>query len=272
MAKKNSYWQQRIQEQQDKSYKRLNEETERELAAVYHEQATALRDRILEVFAKIEAQKAAGEPIQANDLYRNRRYWQLLEEINRRLKILGREQIRITQPAIIQAYQETLDIVDSNIESSTPLGAATVNKALMNAHAIDANQVINQVWCLDGKNFSDRVWTDKQKLIPQIKKALSDALVQGKSPWEIAKAMSDRLEVSRENAYRLVRTETAHAQVYAQTQRYKEYGFTKGRFLASPDCCHECQEHDGEVYTLEELEKMLPVHPRCRCSYTLVGD
>lgn len=267
MAKKNSYWENRIQEEREKSYKRLNKDTERELAAIYHEQATALRDSILEVFAKIEATKAAGEPIQANDLYRNRRYWELLDEINERLRILGREQIRVTEPAIIQAYQDTLEAVDSNIVAAT----GSVNTALMNARAIDGKQIVNQVWCLDGKNFSDRVWTDKQKLLPQIKKALSDSLVQGKSPWEIAKAMSDKLEVSRENAYRLVRTETAHAQVYAQTQRYKEYGFTKGRFLASDTCCDECHAHDGEVYTLEELEKMLPVHPRCTCTYTLVS-
>lgn len=269
MAKRrNRYWQSRIQEERENSYKRLNRDTERELAAVYSEQATALRDSILEVFAKIESTKAAGEPIQANDLYRNRRYWTLLEEINERLKTLGREQMRITEPAIVKAYQETLDIVDSNIVAA----GANVNAALMNAHAIDGKQIVNQVWCLDGKNFSDRVWLDKQKLMPQIKKALSDALVQGKSPWEIAKAMSDRLEVSRENAFRLVRTETAHAQVYAQTQRYKEYGFTKGKFLASDTCCDECHEHDGEVYTLDELERMLPVHPRCTCTYTLVGE
>lgn len=267
MAKRNSYWENRIQEEREKSYKRLNKDTERELAAIYHEQATALRDSILEVFAKIEATKAAGEPIQANDLYRNRRYWELLDEINERLRILGREQIRVTEPAIIQAYQDTLEAVDSNIVAAT----GSVNTALMNAHAIDGKQIVNQVWCLDGKNFSDRVWTDKQRLLPQIKKALSDSLVQGKSPWEIAKAMSDKLEVSRENAYRLVRTETAHAQVYAQTQRYKEYGFTKGRFLASDTCCDECHAHDGEIYTLEELEKMLPVHPRCTCTYTLVS-
>lgn len=267
MAKRNSYWEQRIQEEREKSYKRLNRDTERELAAIYHEQATALRNSILEVFAKIEASKAAGEPIQANDLYRNRRYWELLDEINERLKTLGREQIRVTEPAIVHAYQDTLDIVDSNVVATT----SSVNTALMNAHAIDGKQIVNQIWCLDGKNFSDRVWTDKQKLLPQIKKALSDSLVQGKSPWEIAKVMSDKLEVSRENAYRLVRTETAHAQVYAQTQRYKEYGFTKGRFLASDTCCDECHAHDGEIYTLEELEKMLPVHPRCTCTYTLVS-
>lgn len=269
MAKRrNSYWQERIKEQREKSYNRLNRDTEKELASVYAEQATALRNSILETFAKIEATKAAGEPIQVNDLYRNRRYWELLEEINERLSTLGREQIRVTEPAIVRAYQDTLDIVDSNIVTA----ASGVNVALMDAHAIDAKQVVNQVWCLDGKNFSDRVWQDKQKLMPQIKKALSDSLVQGKSPWEIAKAMSDRLEVSRENAFRLVRTETAHAQVYAQTQRYKEYGFTKGKFLASDTCCDECHEHDGQIFTLEELEKMLPVHPRCTCTYTLVGD
>ena len=270
MAKRNSYWQERIREQEQRSYKRLNEETERELAKLYREQGEGLRLAILDVLTKIQDTKAAGEPIQANDLYRNRRYWALLDEINKRLKVLGQRQIEITEPAIVRAYQETIDLVDDSVR---PITGTPTNVALMSARSIDAKQIVNQTWCLDGKKFSDRVWNDKEKLIPQIKKALADALVQGKSPWEISKAMADRLNVSRENAYRLVRTETSHAQVYAQTERYKQYGFTHGRFLASDTCCDECHEHDGEVYTLEELEKMLPVHPRCTCTYTLIaGD
>lgn len=265
----NRYWQTRIQEQQEKAYNRLTRDTERELARLYREQAIALRNRILEVFSKIQSAKQAGEPIQVNDLYRDNRYWTLLEEINERLRALGEEQIRITEPAIVQAYRDTLDVVDENIVPVTE----NLDTAFLNARMIDAEQVVNQTWCLDGKKFSDRVWQDKQKLLTQIKRALADSLVQGKSPWEIAKSMADKLNISRQNAYRLVRTETAHAQTYAQTERYKQYGFTKGRFLASPECCEHCHEHDGEVFTLDELEKLLPVHPNCRCTYTLVrGD
>lgn len=263
------YWQDRVREQQDKQYKRLTRDTERELAAIYREQGLEIRNLILNVFSKIQAAKDTNEPIQANDLYLNNRYWKLLEEINERLTKLGQAQIEITEPAIVQAYQETIDTIDENIADSVQ----NVDVSLLNARMIDANQVVNQTWCLDGKNFSDRVWQDKAKLLTNMKKALADALVQGKSPWEIAKSMSDTMGVSRRNAYRLVRTETAHAQTYAQTERYKQYGFTKGKFLASPNCCEHCHEHDGEVFTLDELEKLLPVHPNCRCTYTLVrGD
>lgn len=263
------YWQDRVREQQDKQYKRLTRDTERELAAIYREQGLEIRNLILNVFSKIQAAKDTNEPIQANDLYLNNRYWKLLEEINERLTKLGQAQIEITEPAIVQAYQETIDTIDENIADSVQ----NVDVSLLNARMIDANQVVNQTWCLDGKNFSDRVWQDKAKLLTNMKKALADALVQGKSPWEIAKSMSDTMGVSRRNAYRLVRTETAHAQTYAQTERYKQYGFTKGKFLASPECCEHCHEHDGEVFTLDELETLLPVHPNCRCTYTLVrGD
>lgn len=263
------YWQDRVREQQDKQYKRLTRDTERELAAIYREQGLEIRNLILNVFSKIQAAKDTNEPIQANDLYLNNRYWKLLEEINERLTKLGQAQIEITEPAIVQAYQETIDTIDENIADSVQ----NVDVSLLNARMIDANQVVNQTWCLDGKNFSDRVWQDKAKLLTNMKKALADALVQGKSPWEIAKSMSDTMGVSRRNAYRLVRTETAHAQTYAQTERYKQYGFTKGKFLASPNCCEHCHEHDGEVFTLDELEKLLPVHPNCRCTYQLVrGD
>ena len=263
------YWQDRVREQQDKQYKRLTRDTERELAAIYREQGLEIRSLILNVFSKIQAAKDTNEPIQANDLYLNNRYWKLLEEINERLTKLGQAQIEITEPAIVQAYQETIDTIDENIADSVQ----NVDVSLLNARMIDANQVVNQTWCLDGKNFSDRVWQDKAKLLANMKKALANALVQGKSPWEIAKSMSDTMGVSRRNAYRLVRTETAHAQTYAQTERYKQYGFTKGKFLASPNCCEHCHEHDGEIFTLDELEKLLPVHPNCRCTYTLVrGD
>ena len=263
------YWQDRVREQQDKQYKRLTRDTERELAAIYREQGLEIRSLILNVFSKIQAAKDTNEPIQANDLYLNNRYWKLLEEINERLTKLGQAQIEITEPAIVQAYQETIDTIDENIADSVQ----NVDVSLLNARMIDANQVVNQTWCLDGKKFSDRVWQDKAKLLANMKKALADALVQGKSPWEIAKSMSDTMGVSRRNAYRLVRTETAHAQTYAQTERYKQYGFTKGKFLASPNCCEHCHEHDGEIFTLDELEKLLPVHPNCRCTYQLVrGD
>lgn len=262
------YWQDRVREQQDKQYKRLTRDTERELAAIYREQGLEIRNLILNVFSKIQAAKDTNEPIQANDLYLNNRYWKLLEEINERLTQLGQAQIEITEPAIVQAYQETIDTIDENIADSVQ----NVDVSLLNARMIDANQVVNQTWCLDGKKFSDRVWQDKAKLLTRLKKSLADCLVRGKSPWETAKAMSDTLGVSRRNAYRLMRTETAHAQTYAQTERYKQYGFTHGRFLASDTCCDECHKHDGEIYTLDELEKMLPVHPNCTCTYTLVGD
>lgn len=261
--RRSSYWQERVAEMLDKAYRRTNEQAEAELARVYAEAAEGMRADILKVFAKIEADKGAGEPIAANDLYRNRRYWALLDEVNKRLEKLGRDQIRITEPAIRQAYKET----ESLIEEGLPQGLVPVS--FLAPSAIDGDTIADASWALDGKRFSDRVWKDKQALLPQIKKALADSLARGKSPWEIAKAMSDRLDVSRTNAYRLVRTETAHAQNYSQTQKYKRYGFTHGRFMASPGCCEECAKLDGTLHTLDELETLIPVHPWCRCTYRL---
>ena len=65
------YWQDRVREQQDKQYKRLTRDTERELAAIYREQGLEIRSLILNVFSKIQAAKDTNEPIQANDLYLN---------------------------------------------------------------------------------------------------------------------------------------------------------------------------------------------------------
>lgn len=261
--KANSYWENRIQEQLDKSYSRTEEETARELAKIYSQTAEQVRDDILKVYAKVDSLKP-GEVIQMNDFYLNKRYWELLDRLNDLLNDLGQEQIRITEPAIIDLYNKAISAIDAEV----PKGL--IKNQFLNVKRVDGSQALFQSWCLDGKNFSDRVWQDKAKMLAEFKKELNTCIIQGKSPWQAAEKVAARLDVSEANAYRLMRTETAHAQIYAQRQRYKELGFTRARWIASPSCCDRCQEHDGEIYSIDKIANLLPAHPNCRCSFSAV--
>lgn len=260
-----NYWQERIQEQEEKIYSSAAKDTEKALAALYNTVIQQIRDDILKVYAEVEADKAAGVELQINDFYRNNRYWELFNTINEKLQALGEKQIKITQPAILKMYEDTQVIVEEGVPKDK------VNPSFLHTKAIDGKQVLFQSWCLDGKKFSDRVWEDKAKMLAELQRQLNTCVIQGKSSWEAAKAMSKRLEVSRSNAYRLMRTEVAHAQIAAATDKYKELGFTQGKWNSDNCACPHCKEQNGRVYPLEDIKTMIPAHPNCRCSYSVVA-
>lgn len=263
MSRKNNYWQRRIQEQEEKAYTRTVKQTQGELAKIYSQCAEELQGEIAKVYAKVEAVKA-GEQVQINDFYRTKRYNELLDRMNSLLLSLGEEQYQITEPALLELYQRSVEAVDSNIPDSL------VRPSFLNTEVVDGRQALFQSWCLDGKNISDRIWEDKRKMLSELSKQLNTCIIQGKGPWESAVKVAERLKVSEENAYRLMRTELAHAQIYAKQERYRELGFTQGKWIAASSCCDECQRNNGQVYALDKLKNMLPAHPNCRCSFSVV--
>lgn len=258
-----AYWKQRIQAELEAERARLLEETERELASVYKVEAKRIQMAILEVFEKIQKDANSEDGIKPNDLYRNNRYWALLDYINERLTALGFKQVDIVEDKLIKVYEHSQKTVSDNMPSEY------ASTSWLNVNAIDVRQMVNQVWCLDGKAFSNRIWDSKSSILHAIKSALMDYVVQGKSPWEIAKHIRDITGKSNSDCYRIARTETAHLQIKSQVEKYKEYGFTHARFLGSSTCCDGCHRHDGEVFTLDEIESLIPVHPNCTCSFTL---
>lgn len=265
MARKSrQYWQDRIQEQTDKAYARTVEQTQKELSRIYEATAEDMRDEILRLYAKV-GDAAEGEVL-VNDFYRNRRYWDCLNRMNELLSSLGKAQIKVTEPAILDLYEKTLETLDKEVPDSIK----ALGSSFADFSKVDGKQALFQTWCLDGKNFSQRVWADKDAMLQELKRELSRCVVQGTSPWKSAERVAAKLNASESNAYRLLRTETAHAQIYAKVEKFKSYGIMQGKWIAAPGCCDECQEHDGEIYEIGKLQTLLPAHPNCRCSFAAV--
>lgn len=267
MDKNMSYWEQRVHHDLENSRNEIVKKCEQELMFVYDDARDEIEKDILSVLSKIEESKEKGEKIQANDLYRQKRYVELFRHVNEKITDVWSDWGKELEDSIIKSYEEAKKIID---EDGKSVSGTEVDAQLMNVKAVDASQIVNQTWCLDGKKFSSRVWENKDKMMLRMKKALTDCIVRGKSPFATAKEMSEVMNVGINSCYRLLRTETAHAQIMAQTEKYKEFGFTHGKFLADKSCCEECQKHDGKIFTLDELEKRLPVHPNCTCTYSLV--
>ena len=256
------YWSDRIEERTERNAKLTLQETEKLLAEIYEDQGLKIENEILKVLSKIQDQPQEVIP---NDYYRNDRYWKLWDYVRDRLNILGKKQLKIMNPALAKVYEDTKKIIAEEVPQEI------IKSRFLVPSAIDATQVIHQVWCLDGKEFSDRIWDDKAKLLNSLKKNLSTYLVQGKSNFYIAEQIQKEMATSQYNAYRIARTETAHLQIKAKTDKYQEMGFTKGEYVGTK-CCDICKEKNGKIYTLKELESMIPVHPHCTCTFTLVVD
>ena len=69
----------------------------------------------------------------------------------------------------------------------------------------------------------------------------------------------------------LARTEIIRAHHVAMIQEYKNWGvegiMVKGEWKTAGDerVCEKCAELEGRIFTLDEIEGMIPYHPQCRC-------
>ena len=165
------------------------------------------------------------------------------------------------------------DYLKGRMKQGLVLGIETVINKIpeteLNKRAID--QMITRPW--QGGNFSDRIWKNKRLLANQLNDKLRNGIIQGKSPFQIANDISERMQVGRYQAQRLVRTEYMHVLNQGQIEGYKAKGYTKLKWHASKDerTCEICGENHGNEYDIDEAPH-LPAHPGCRCTFVPVID
>lgn len=175
----------------------------------------------MEVFNKVIGDIETEQKIYTNDLFRTNTYHLLLEYFNDCAQKIGGEQVKITDEAVLYMYKYSKSVV----ESFAPKGL--MRTEFQRVDMVKPNDIINTVWCMDGKDINSRIWQGKQGMIKDLIKTLSDYGAQGSNPFKIATALVDRLNVDLYSAYRIARTETAHAQIKGQTDKYKEMGFAR---------------------------------------------
>ena len=256
-----SYWEERIRQETEDYYKMSIKAQEEALRAMYVQQSQKLYNQIIKVYLKIMDDNSEGK-LFINDLYRTQSYHLFLNYFNKCANKLGGAQVKVTEKALIAMY----DFARKTIAKNVPKGVA--QPIFTVPSAVKTEQVVRQAWCADGKNFSDRIWLSKDKLKQELISTLSDSVMHGESPYKMGKHLMERLDVDRSSALRIARTETAHAQISGQVSKYKELGFTHCRFKAT-EPCDDCGSLDGQLFTLDEIETMLPRHPNCECSFLL---
>ncbi len=136
-------------------------------------------------------------------------------------------------------------------------------------------KIVTKPWAVDEKNFSERIWTDKAKLINTAHQSLSKMCITGSSPevavQEIAKAMN----VSKSQARNLVMTESAAFSNKANQEAMTELGVEEFEVIETLDrkTCSLCGDMDAKHYPMADFVIGVtapPFHPHCRgftCPY-----
>lgn len=113
----------------------------------------------------------------------------------------------------------------------------------------------------------------------QMSRVLAQGIAEGKGSEAIAKMLADRVDkIGITRARLLARTETIAAHAEAALNMYREAGLhgvtAQVEFATAGDdkVCPRCQGLEGKVYTLDEADGLIPVHPNCRCTWLPVVD
>jgi len=129
--------------------------------------------------------------------------------------------------------------------------------------------VLSKPWAKDGKNFSERIWQDKNKLINTVYSELSQAMIMGKGPGEVVKRVSQIMGVDKKTVSRLVMTESSYIASASQKDCFNDLEVEKYEIVATLDSrtSEICREWDGEVLEMKDYSPGVtanPFHVRCR--------
>lgn len=142
------------------------------------------------------------------------------------------------------------------------------NLARLDTKAIDT--AIRKPWAMDGKNFSDRIWENKDKLVRNLHTELSQCIIRGTDPGKAINSLAKKMNVSKSQAGNLIMTEMAAISAAAQKKCFEELNVEEYEFDATLDgkTCEVCGRMDHKVFRMTDYQVGVtapPIHPRCRC-------
>ena len=236
--------------------------TENELAVQYKRTLKNIKGKMESLYDEILASRGDGTLL-VSDLYKFNRYYELMNNLNAEMIKLGQKEIPIYEKHLINLYEQNSEIVGKHVGLT-----ATINPDR-------AKQVVDTVWCNDGKRWSDRIWLHKGEMVSRLEKGLIDCVVSGASHEQLSEQIVKDFSTSFYNADRIARTELSHIQNQSALDKYKEAGITHYQFLATLDgkTCEEDRELNNKIFPISEAKTGInfpPLHPHCRCTILAV--
>ena len=130
-------------------------------------------------------------------------------------------------------------------------------------------RIMANPWATDGRNFSQRIWGSKKQLIGELQKQMTQNIMLGRGPDGAVDAIAKQFGVSRNQAGRLVMTESAYFASLSQQSAFNALDVKQYQIVATLDerTSDVCQTMDGQVFLMKEYSAGVtapPFHPWCR--------
>ncbi len=297
MAKSKTYWQKRqeqwiknqdksdalVVKQLEKQYKKTARELENEIAGYfnrygkdeviqYREMLKDLskKDRDLlyqdmEAFAKKYPDYGHLMPVRES-VYKLNRLQGLHYSTELKLLEMGAIEQEVFEKHLIATYGKNYEALMKELGIGF-----TFNSTL---ERVAAQTAFNK-W-VDGKNFSDRIWDNKEKLMKYMQEDLKNGLIRGDNYDKMTAQLVKRMDVGASDAKRLVWTESSFVLNQAHTHPYIDVGVLEYELNAMIDSrtSEICRKLDGEKFRFAELEvgvNFPPFHAYCRTTFIGVG-
>ncbi|MEK3887461.1 minor capsid protein [Bacillus sp. FSL K6-3431] len=299
MAKKNkTYWEGRQKQwwdNQDKlddkavrklemKYKQLSKDLEKDIAVYFHrygkDNVIEFRNLMLslddndrkllfqsiEDFARKYPKYAHLMPVRES-IYKLNRMQGLHYSMNMKLLELGAFEQDTLEKHLLKTYGD---------QYAALMGELGLGQTFV---AVNNEMMMNTIYTnwVNGENFSDRIWNNKEKMYRYMQTDFRDAIARGDSYDNVARIMARRFDVGTHEAKRLVATESAFVFNQSHIKAYTEAGVTEYEFSAVMDSktSRICRNLDGERFRFDEAEVGLnfpPMHTWCRSTFIGVLD
>jgi SPP1 gp7 family putative phage head morphogenesis protein len=119
------------------------------------------------------------------------------------------------------------------------------------------------------RNYSDSIWTDKDKLISTLEKVIPQSFSRGLRSDKLGDMIAKELNTSKNRSRALARTEVNYISNQADLEVYKLIGIDSYEYLATLDMrtSEICRSMDGFIGKVSQVEVGInypPLHPNCR--------
>lgn len=126
-----------------------------------------------------------------------------------------------------------------------------------------------------------RVFEELKGVTSAMAQKMARSIADGMAKGESDKQLRNRLrldidDITRNRALRLARTEVIRANAQGKLDAYEKLGVRQVaievEWVTADDdlVCPLCRANEGKIFTLEEIQGLIPLHPECRCEPRIV--
>lgn len=271
----------------EKQYRQAQKQIEGQLSAWYQRFASNNGVTIADAKRMLTAKELAELKWDVHEYIRygkenavNGMWIRQLENASARFHISRLESLKLQMQQNLEVmFGNQLDSIDSTMRAVYKSGyyhtAYEIQKGVgigWDFATLDEKQiskVINKPWAADGKNFSERIWGNRQKLVNELNQSLTQNIILGKDPQKAIDEIARKMKTSKTNAGRLVMTEEAFFSSAAQKDCFEELDVEQFEVVATLDShtSEICQDMDGKHFPMSQWEVGVtapPFHVWCR--------